>query len=553
LGSGGAYFGSPAAGNIAGWFAFSATNTTGATIDTLNLSFNGEEWRNGGNTSAQTMVLEYGFGASFDAVTTWIAPGSSFDWSSPVVGSTAAAVDGNSTGLVANRGGTLSGLNWDNNQTLWIRWVERNDAGNDHGLAIDNFSLSTDAIPPAVPIVAISATDATAAEAGQDPGTFRITRTGDLTNALTVNYTIATGAGQAANETDYTPTLTGTATIAAGQTFVDITITPVDDTAVEGNETITLTLADTADYDLGASSTATVTIADNEGAAGTVRIHDIQGAAHLSPLNGQTVSNVPGIVTAIATNGFYLQDPNPDNDDRTSEGISVFTNSAPTVAVGDSVLVSGMVSEFRPGNNANNLTITQIASPSITILSSGNALPAAVVLGNGGRTIPTSVIENDAASVENSGVFDPEQDGIDFYESVEGMQVQINNSVTTSPTANFGSSEEIWVLADNGANATSRTVRGVSLITASDFNPERIQIDDLVNSNLTLPTVNVGTQLSPIVGVVNYDFNNYEVLVSNAPTVVQPSTLQKEVTNLTGSADQLTVATFNVENLDPGD
>lgn len=287
-----------------------------------------------------------------------------------------------------------------------------------------------------------------------------------------------------------------------------------------------------------------------------VRISDIQGASHISPLRGQGVNNVPGIVTTLAANGFYLQDSNPDADDRTSDGIFVFTGAAPTVAVGDSVRVSGTVTEFRPGNNANNLTITQISSPVISVLSQGNALPAAVMLGNGGRTIPSQVITNDAVSgnVENPATpFDPAEDGIDFYESLEGMRVQINSPVATSPTANFGTSEEIWVLADNGANATSRTARGGSLISASDFNPERIQIDDLINGTTVLPTVNVGAQLSDIVGVVSYDFNNYEVLVSTAPTVTQPSTLQKEVTNLTGSASQLTVATFNVENLDPAD
>jgi predicted extracellular nuclease len=203
--------------------------------------------------------------------------------------------------------------------------------------------------------------------------------------------------------------------------------------------------------------------------AGT-RISDIQGSGHRSPLVGQSVTAVPGIVTAIASNGFYLQDPNPDANDATSEGIFVFTSSAPTVQVGDSILVNGTVSEFRPGGSANNLTITQIISPVITKLSSGNALPAATILGNGGRAIPNQIISNDAASgnVENAGTtFDPAQDGIDFYESLEGMRVQVNNPVATSPTANFGTSEEIWVLADNGANATSRTSRGGSLITAT--------------------------------------------------------------------------------------
>src|SRR5262249_60352472 len=86
------------------------------------------------------------------------------------------------------------------------------------------------------PVVSITATDANAAEAGQDPGTFRISRTGSTVSALTVSYTIATGAGQA-DSSDYTPTLTSAVTIPSSQSFVDITITPVDDALVEGRET----------------------------------------------------------------------------------------------------------------------------------------------------------------------------------------------------------------------------------------------------------------------------------------------------------------------------
>ncbi|MBS9383587.1 MAG: SdiA-regulated domain-containing protein [Dolichospermum sp. BR01] len=117
----------------------------------------------------------------------------------------------------------------------------------------------------ATPIITIAATDANASETGSDPGTFRITRTGSTVGSLTVNYIIATGSGQATS-TDYAPTLTGVATIPSGQSFVDITITPVDDTLAEGTETVTLTLGDTGSYDTGTPKTATVTIIDNDSA-----------------------------------------------------------------------------------------------------------------------------------------------------------------------------------------------------------------------------------------------------------------------------------------------
>src|SRR4029077_21218245 len=109
---------------------------------------------------------------------------------------------------------------------------------------------------PPTPVVTIATTDANAAETSSDPGTFRITRTGSTVGSLTVNYTIAGGATSA----DYTPALTGSVTIPSGQSFADVTITPVDDGSFERSETVTLTLFDSGSYDTGTPSTATVTI-----------------------------------------------------------------------------------------------------------------------------------------------------------------------------------------------------------------------------------------------------------------------------------------------------
>ena len=85
VGSGGAYFGSPLIGAVAGWMAVALTNDMASTIDTLDLNYTGEQWRDGGNTTAQTMTLEYGFGSSFASVSTWsTAPGSGFNFTSPI-------------------------------------------------------------------------------------------------------------------------------------------------------------------------------------------------------------------------------------------------------------------------------------------------------------------------------------------------------------------------------------------------------------------------------------------------------------------------------------
>jgi hypothetical protein len=60
-----------------------------------------------------------------------------------------------------------------------------------------------------------------------------------------------------------------------------------------------------------------------------ISIHSIQGAGHKSPIAGCSVSGIQGIVTLVTSKGFYMQDPRPDNDNRTSEGILVYTRSPP--------------------------------------------------------------------------------------------------------------------------------------------------------------------------------------------------------------------------------
>jgi hypothetical protein len=109
--------------------------------------------------------------------------------------------------------------------------------------------------------VNIVATDASAAEAGSATGTFTITRSGDLTGALTVNYTIS---GSATNGTDYA-SLSGSVVIGAGAASATVVVTPVDDAVDEAHETVILTLAAGTGYSVGTPSAATVTIADNDG------------------------------------------------------------------------------------------------------------------------------------------------------------------------------------------------------------------------------------------------------------------------------------------------
>ncbi|MEA5502279.1 ELWxxDGT repeat protein, partial [Halotia wernerae UHCC 0503] len=123
--------------------------------------------------------------------------------------------------------------------------------------------------------VSISAIDTNAVETDNSPASFRISRTGDTDIALAVKYTID---GTATNGIDYTQ-LTGIASLAVGQSFADVTITPVDDGLVESSETVTLTLTTGIDYDLDTSYiSATATIIDS--------INIINGGGSRDPLTG---------------------------------------------------------------------------------------------------------------------------------------------------------------------------------------------------------------------------------------------------------------------------
>lgn len=370
---------------------------------------------------------------------------------------------------------------------------------------------------------------------------------------------IGAGASASLSGRDPDGVVISTSIVGASVSGIDLTgFQPAS--AVGGNAVVTLSVAGTvavgtygvqiafANADAVTQSavcTVSVTVTNP---VSSVRIREIQGRAHRSPLEGQAVAGVPGIVTARRSNGFYMQDPSPDADPATSEGIFVFTSSTPSVNVGDRITVNGTVSEFRPGGTTTNLTITQISGPTLTVLSTGNQLPPPVVIGDGGRMIPNTTIKaGNCGDVESPTCpFDPATNGLDFYESLEGMRVQVNGALVVGPTSGFG---EIPVIGDFGVNATQRTVRGGVFVAPGDFNPERIILDDEILR--PLPAVNVGDGFSVAVGVMDYSFGNYKLQVTEPLTVIT-GTLAPEITS-PQAPNQLAIASFNVENLDPTD
>ncbi|MGW0627961.1 endonuclease/exonuclease/phosphatase family protein [Streptomyces sp. NPDC002758] len=287
--------------------------------------------------------------------------------------------------------------------------------------------------------------------------------------------------------------------------------------------------------------------------ADTVRIHDIQGTTRISPYAGQKATDVPGIVTGTRTygssKGFWIQDATPDDNPATSEGVFVFTSSTPKVAVGDSVTVTGTVSEYVPGGaSTGNQSLTEITKPVITTLSTGNAVPAPTVID--AKSVPDEYTpEGDTAAggSVNGLALAPSTYALDYYESLEGMNVQVADARVVTATDPY---TELWVTVKPHEH---RNRRGGTVYGSYDAqNTGRLQIQSL-GSTADFPTANVGDTLEgPTTGPL--DFNQYGgyTLVASELGTLKSGGLERETTRKQ-SGRELAVATYNVENLDPSD
>lgn len=112
-------------------------------------------------------------------------------------------------------------------------------------------------VPPT--LVSVVASTATANEQGPVNGVFTITRSGDTSVPLTINYTVA---GTATSGADYVA-LPGSVTFQAGASSTNITVQVIDDSVTELTETVILNLTGSANYGVTTGS-ATVSILDNE-------------------------------------------------------------------------------------------------------------------------------------------------------------------------------------------------------------------------------------------------------------------------------------------------
>jgi hypothetical protein len=246
------------------------------------------------------------------------------------------------------------------------------------------------------PVVTVTATDNTATEQGQTTGTFRIARTGSTSAALTVTYSLT---GGAVPGLDY-QTLTGSVQIPANSSFVDITITPVDDIIDENDETVVLTISGSADYSVGnTAGNATITIADNDGppagAGSTVSVTaTTPAAAEQGP--------VAGVFTLTRTNPnanpltvFYSLSGSATNglDFTALTGSIVIPANQPTVTV----TITPVDDNLGEGDETVILTI----APNNNYLVSGTDPSATVTITDNEPEV--SVAATDALATESPG------------------------------------------------------------------------------------------------------------------------------------------------------
>jgi predicted extracellular nuclease len=288
---------------------------------------------------------------------------------------------------------------------------------------------------------------------------------------------------------------------------------------------------------------------------GTTTIQDVQGDGFVSPLDDQTVTKVAGVVTAVrssgSSRGFWMQQTAPAaSRTSASSGVFVYTSSA-AVSPGDDVLVTGKVSDYYALSSGEtlattaSLSVTEIDPTLVTTVSRGNALPAPVLLTPG--TVPDRYAPTvTGGNVESITTVDPTDSALEFWEAHEGMRVEVDDARVTGPgSTRYG---EIYVTTKPAQQATPR---GGTYIAGYDSMPSgRVLV---APANGTVPAANVGDVLTgPTVGPVDWStFGGYDIVATTLggyqDNGLPPTSAAPQAT------DQLAIATYNVENLAPGD
>ncbi|KAI0884864.1 DNase I-like protein [Annulohypoxylon maeteangense] len=293
-------------------------------------------------------------------------------------------------------------------------------------------------------------------------------------------------------------------------------------------------------------------------------IAQINGDRFLSALNGQSVSNVTGIVTAKGPDGIWIRSIKPGHDKRVSNGLYVYGSALAkntSISVGDVIVVDGKVSEYR--SNKNYLYMTELASPKVAAILEHGKNVDPIVIGKGGLCPPTreysgldkgdvfAVPNNQSlVSVENPQL-EPELYGLDFWESLMGELVTIENPRAVGRPNQYG---DTWVVGD--WRTTGDNDRTGLTVSSGDGNPEAIIIGSPLDGSDNPTDTRLGDHLETITGVVFQAFGFYRILPltnisiiqSLAPEVPGPTSLLSD-----GTCGGITIGSYNIENFHAGD
>ena len=543
--------GNAAVGNL--FWGILLTNNTGSTIASLDVSYTGEQWRNSA-AAAQTVAFSYLTGmtitgslADFQAAGTNVT---ALDFTSPVTGGVAGALNGNLAANRVARSTTISGVNLANGQSILLRWSDPDHTGSDHGLSIDDFSVTANGgvVQPTLNI-----NDVTQAEgdSGQTAFNFTVSLTSPAgVSGVTFDASTADGTTNPANAgSDYVGFTNQPFTITSGNTSTTVTVQVNGDTTPEPNETFFVNITNIVGANAGdVQGLGTITNDD----VTLTPIHTIQGSGNTSPLVTMAVTT-SGTVTGLRSNGFFVQEPDAtvDGDPNTSEGIFVFTSSAPpaAAAIGNNVQVSGTVSEFIPASDPGTPSQTELTSPTVTQLSTGNPLPTPHTL-----TAPETLVND-----------------VNNLEKYEGMRVHVDSLTVGAPTG--GNVNEVNATSSSFGDfygvitGVARPFRepgievpyptptpfpsGAAPPSAPTFdaNPERLRINSLGLTGSVDLQVSTNALVTSITGPLDYGFRTYTI--DTDPPSITPTPLVSggisAVPVPTPTFRELTVASFNMQ------
>src|SRR3954451_14954546 len=274
-------------GTLIPLFGACFTNNTGSTITSLAVAYTGEEWRLGTAARTDQMNFEYSLNATDLVTGTWTGV-AALNFVTPDTATTGAK-NGNAAADRTALSSTISALSIANGATFWIRWNDTDATGADDGLAVDDFSLTPQAVPP----VNLTINDVSLNEG--NAGTTSFTFTVSLSTPAGpggVTFDIGTADGTGTQPSDYTAkSLTGQ-TIPAGSSTYTFDVLVNGDTTPETDEVFFVNVTNITNA-IGTDTQGQGTIVNDD----ITKIHDVQGNGAATPIPGATVT-VEGIVVA---------------------------------------------------------------------------------------------------------------------------------------------------------------------------------------------------------------------------------------------------------------